>query len=131
MSNQHPNLAVLQRLNAAFASEDVEAMASCFAPDAVWSVPGDNPQAGTYEGPDEILGFLAGLGEATGGTIDQEDIATFTSDWGVVELIRVTGERKGRQYDNVELIAYQIEDDRIVSVVHRPDQTEADRFFAD
>ncbi len=47
-----------------------------------------------------------------------------------MELIRVKGQRKGLTYNNVELIAHQIEGDQIVNVIHRPDQDEADRFWA-
>lgn len=128
-TNTHPNVEVLNRLNEAFFAEDTEAILACFGEDAVWSLAGNNPMSGEYRGPAEILEFLGRLGEETGGTLAQEDIAVFASDWGVVELIRVTGQRRGLEYDSVDLIAYQIEGDKIVNVIHRPDPIEADRFW--
>ena len=126
----HPNAALLGKMNAAFAAHDADGVRACFAPDAVWNVPGSNAVAGSYRGPDEILEFFARLDHETGGTLHVETIAEFASDWGAVELIRTTGVRRGQSCDNVELIAYEMVDGKITNVIHRPDQVAADVFFA-
>lgn len=52
----------------AFNSGDGETLAGLFAADVVQHVPGDGPMAGTYKGPEAVLGYYMKLAEMTDGT---------------------------------------------------------------
>ena len=53
---------------AAFAAGDLDAVRSLFAPDITWTVPGRSSLAGTYRGPDAVIGYFLALFERSGGT---------------------------------------------------------------
>jgi ketosteroid isomerase-like protein len=64
--DQHMKL--VRRGYEAFNTGDVDTLMGLFAKDAVQHVPGNGPFAGTYKGPESILGYYAKLSEHTGGT---------------------------------------------------------------
>jgi ketosteroid isomerase-like protein len=56
---EHPNVELLRRGYAAFETGDMETLRSeLFAPDIVWHHLGDNPMAGEYEGPEQVIGLF-------------------------------------------------------------------------
>ena len=63
------SMAVVRRGYAAFNSGDAETLMSLFSHDVVQHVPGSSPLAGTYKGPEAVLGLYARLGEMTDGTM--------------------------------------------------------------
>ena len=58
---EHPNARLAATLVDAFSRGDLDTVAGCFSPDAVWDLPGHSSIAGTYKGPEQIVGFLANL----------------------------------------------------------------------
>lgn len=54
----------------AFNAGDVETLLSLFAGDVVVHVPGTGPLAGTYKGPEAVLGYYARLAELHDGTFN-------------------------------------------------------------
>lgn len=78
----------------AFAAGDVPAVLAMFADDISWHIPGRSPLAGTYTGPDEVLGFFQNIGERSGGTfnIDVHDVLDNGED-KVVVLLAETAQR--------------------------------------
>jgi ketosteroid isomerase-like protein len=73
---------LVRRGYTAFNAGDVDTLLELFASDAVQHVPGEGPLAGTYKGPQGILGYYARLAELTDGT--------FRAD-----LVDVHGDRRG------------------------------------
>ncbi|HST47300.1 nuclear transport factor 2 family protein [Jatrophihabitans sp.] len=61
-------MALVRRGYAAFNTQDVDTLRSIFAADVVQHVPGHGPLAGTYKGPDAVLGYYGKLAEMTDGT---------------------------------------------------------------
>ena len=60
----------VRRFYAAFAERDFDTVRACFAPDAVWHLPGRGVIAGDHRGWDEIYGnFLGRIGPLSGGTL--------------------------------------------------------------
>ena len=125
----NPNTTLARRMVEAFQRGDLAAVGACFAPDAVWELPGRSPVAGEHKGPDAILAFLAKAFELSGGTLTLEVIDILGSDWGAVQVQHVRAEHGGRRLDCVEVIAHEIVDGLIVRTYHRPDQYAIDAFF--
>jgi ketosteroid isomerase-like protein len=126
---EHPNATLARGLVAAFTRGDLATVAEYFAPDAVWELPGTSPVTGTYTGPEQIVGFLAKAYEMSGGTLALDVIDVLGSDWGAVQVQRVTAAAGDRGLDCVETLAHKIIDGRIVQTYHRPDQYAIDSFF--
>lgn len=127
--SEHPNATLARNLVAAFLRGDLDTVASAFAPDAVWDLPGRSAVAGTYKGREEIVGFLAKAFELSGGTLGLDLIDVLGSDWGAVQVQRVHAGHDGRRLDCVEVLAHEIVDGQIVRTYHRPDQYAIDAFF--
>jgi uncharacterized protein len=128
--NEHPHATLARALVADFTRGDLGAVHRYFADDTVWDLPGRSRVAGTYQGGDEIVGFLATSYELSGGTLAIELLDVLGSDWGAVQVQRVSAAHGGRTLDCVEILAHQIVDGRIVRTHHRPDQYAIDAFFA-
>ena len=65
---ENDQMQLVRRGYAAFNTGDVETLMGLFASDVVQHVPGDGPMAGTYKGPEAVLGYYGRLAEATDGT---------------------------------------------------------------
>ena len=128
MSKQS-NEEVTRTMVGAFGRGDLAAVGSCFADDAVWDLPGRSAVAGEYIGPDAITGFLAKSYELSGGTLKVELIDITSSDWGAVQVQRISASHDGRSLDCVEVLAHEIVGGKIVRTYHRPDQYAIDAFF--
>ena len=68
----HPNAEALRKGYGAFATGDMETVASLFADDIAWHQAGNSSLAGDFAGKDAVFGNLAQLAELTGGTFGQE-----------------------------------------------------------
>lgn len=123
------NARLAQELVTAFSRGDLEAVYSFFAADAVWELPGRSAITGTFKGPEEIVGFLARSFELSGGTLALELIDVLGSEWGAVQVQRVSAHRDDKVLDCVEVIAHEIVNGKIIHTYHRPDQYAIDAFF--
>jgi ketosteroid isomerase-like protein len=126
---EHANATLTRTMVDAFLRGDLATVASAFADDAVWDLPGRSAVAGDYKGPEAIVGFLARSFELSGGTLRLELIDILGSDWGAVQVQRVRADHDGRSLDCVEVLAHEIVDGRIVRTYHRPDQDAIAAFF--
>ncbi len=126
---EHPNTTLARTMVEAFSRGDLSAVRSAFADDAVWDLPGRGAVAGEYIGPDAIVGFLAKAFELSGGTLHLDVIDILGSDWGAVQVQRVSADHAGRTLDCIEVLAHQIVGGKIVRTHHRPDQQAIDAFF--
>ena len=123
------NTALVHTLIEEFLSGDLTAVATHFAPDAVWELPGRGVLAGEYKGPEAIVGFLARSFELSGGTLRLQVIDVLASESGAAHVQRVSAEHQGRRLDCVEVLAHEIVDGLIVHTYHRPDAHAIDAFF--
>jgi ketosteroid isomerase-like protein len=124
------NTALVRGLLSDFQRGDLAAVATHFAPDAVWDLPGRGPLAGEYKGPDAIIGFLARAFELSAGTLRLEVLDVLASDTGAAHVQRVTADNDGRRLDCIEILAHEIHDGRITRTHHRPDPYALDAFFS-
>jgi ketosteroid isomerase-like protein len=127
--SDHPNAVLVQRMVDAFSRGDLATVATHFASDATWQLPGIGQVAGTYTGPEQIVGFLAKAYELSGGTLALDLLTILGNDWGAVQVQRVTAKNNGRELDCVEVLAHHIVDGTIVHTYHRPDPYAIDAFF--
>jgi len=124
------NAALIRSVVEEFQRGDLAAVATHFAPDAVWELPGRGALAGEYKGPEAIVGFLARSFELSGGTLRLDVLDVLGSPGGGAHVQRVTAEHEGRRLDCVEVIAHEIVEGRIVHTYHRPDPYAIDAFFS-
>jgi ketosteroid isomerase-like protein len=80
----------------AFSRGDMETVRAMWTDDIEWVIPGRNPLAGTYRGPDAIMGFFAKLMDLSGGSFQLEVRDVMASDEHVAVLVHARAERAGR-----------------------------------
>ena len=80
----------------AFNTGDVDTLMRLFASDVVQHVPGDGPMAGTYKGPEAVLGYYGKLSEMTDGTFRAHLVDVHGDGLGHVTAVHQTvAERNG------------------------------------
>jgi ketosteroid isomerase-like protein len=127
--SEHPNRVVARRLWAAIAAADFEELREIIAPKSVWRMYGESPLAGTYEGVEAILGFLASVGERAD-ELRSDLLDIFVSDRGAVLRYSIHALRGDRVLDIEHLFLARIDDGRVVEAVFAPiDQHRYDRFW--
>ena len=125
------DVATVRRFYAAFADKDFETVQACFAPDAVWHLPGRGAIAGDHHGWEAIRDdFLAKVGPLSGGTLRAGlvDVAVGTDH--VVAVQHATANHDGRQLDVTACQLIRMEGGRIAEVRgHYSDQYAFDIFW--
>jgi uncharacterized protein len=114
------NDAVVRRIFDAFARQQGFALRDVFAPDAVWTVPGDGVMAGVFRGREEIFRFLGRLPKETAGSYRSRLIDVLASDRRAAALYRASGERNGRTLDLDQVLLFRIEDGLVQEVLALP-----------
>ena len=77
----------------ALGTGDRNLIASFWAEDMVWQVPGHNHLSGWYHGLDGFLGFMGQVGELSGGSFNMETISVIVeADWSA-DITRNRGKR--------------------------------------
>jgi ketosteroid isomerase-like protein len=114
------NEALVRRIFDAFARKEGLRLRHVFAPDAVWTVPGEGVMAGVYRGPEQILRFLARLPKETDGTYGSRLIDVLASEGRAAALYRASGERRGRRLELDQVLLFRIEDDLVHEVLALP-----------
>jgi len=113
-------LQVLDRYLDALLAGDLGAIRTSFAEDAAWTLHGDLPISGPWQGRDAIVDdFLVKVGgELFAPGTQRFDWLTRTADDRAAVLewrVRATT-RKGRDYDNRYLAIFEVADDHITAV---------------
>lgn len=80
---------------AALGSGDKNEIAKYWAEDMVWLVPGHNPLSGWYHGRDAFVGFMAKVGEMSGGSFNMKLITVMTNDDYSCDVTNNQGTRAG------------------------------------
>ena len=114
------NEAVVRRIFDAFAQKQGFALREVFAPDAVWTVPGDGTMAGVYRGREAIFHFLGRLPKETGGTYGSQLVDVLASDDRAAALYRASGERNGRRLDLDQVLLFRLQDGLVHEVLALP-----------
>jgi uncharacterized protein len=122
---------VVRQFYQSFAARDFEAVRSCFAPDALWHLPGKSAIAGDHVGWDAIFtDFLAKIGPLSGGTFKAELMDIAVGEQYVVAIQHATASHNGKSLDITGCQLMRIEDGKIVEVRgHYSDQEALDTFW--
>jgi ketosteroid isomerase-like protein len=123
------NDAVVRRIFDAFARQQGFALRDVFAPDAVWTVPGDGVMAGVFRGREEIFRFLGRLPKETGGTYGSRLIDVLASDDRAAALYRASGERRGERLDLDQVLLFRLEHGLVQEVLALPSDPAAFEAF--
>ena len=117
----------------AVADVDFHSAERCFAPDALWHLPGASPIAGDHRGWAQIRDdFLAKLGPLSGGTFRAELLDVTVGDIYVVAVQRATASRGDHTLDITGCQLIRVSDGVIHSVRgHYSDQTALDAFWVE
>lgn len=120
----------VHRLYAAVADRDVVALQACFAPDAVWHLPGRSAIAGTHAGWPAIGDFLAKLAPLSGGTFRAELLDVAVGRDHIVAIQHATADHGGRRLDVTGCQLMTLAEGRVVQVRgHYSDQEALDAFW--
>ncbi|MDQ3723570.1 MAG: nuclear transport factor 2 family protein [Actinomycetota bacterium] len=128
----HSNAEIIRSGYEAFAADDVPTVLAIFSDDISWHIPGRSPLAGTYAGPDEVLGFFQSLGERSGGTfnLDVHDILDNGED-KVVLLLTETAQRDDKSLSVSAVHVWGLEDGKATTFqAFVADEYEVDEFWS-
>lgn len=122
---------VVRRIFDAFARKQGFALRELFAPDAVWTVPGDGAMAGVYRGREAIFRFLGRLPKETDGTYASRLVDVLASDERAAALYRASGRRRGRSLDLDQVLLFRLENGLVQEVLALPSDPAAfDAFWS-
>lgn len=124
---------VVRRFYRAVAERDLPAAEACFAPDAIWHLPGHSPISGDHRGWAHIRDdFLAKLSPLSGGTFRAELLDVAVGDRYVVAVQHAAGGHQGRTLDITGCQLMLVRDGLIEEVRgHYSDQAALDAFWVD
>jgi ketosteroid isomerase-like protein len=125
-------MTLVRRGYAAFNTADVETLASLFADDVVQHVPGNGPFAGTYKGPEAVLGYYGALAEATDGTFRAHLLEVHGDGHGHVNAVhQISAARGGQKRVSRGSILFTCVGDKITDLLElHSDLPGDDAFFA-
>ena len=126
----HPHRLIAERLWTAIADAEIGRLAELLDDKSMWRMSGRSPLAGSYVGADEVLRFMALVGDLAS-ELRSDLIDIYVSDRGAVMRYSVHATRENRQLDTQQLLILDIEEDRIVEATFaQTDPVDYDRFFS-
>jgi ketosteroid isomerase-like protein len=129
MTNEE-NRAIARELWDAIAASDVDGLQRLMSEKCDWQVRGNSALAGQFVGIDEILTFMATVGERTD-ELRSTLIDVFTNETGAVLEYSIDAHRGGERLHTRQYFNARIEAGLVTSAVLIPEnQQEYDRFFA-
>jgi len=130
MKPDHPHFTLARTLWSAIADGDAETLGLLFAEDVTWRGVGLNPLAGTYHGPDEVLDYLASVGELTD-EFSSRLKSIYVNDEGAVVIYHVSAIRDGRSLEMDHLTRLDVRNGVVVEALTVPvDQRVNDEFWS-
>jgi ketosteroid isomerase-like protein len=130
MKPDHPHFTLARTLWSAIADGDAESLGLLLAEDVTWRAVGENSLSGTYHGPDEVLDYLARIGEVADEFSSRlENI--YTGDEGAVVFYHVSATRGGRSLETDFITRLTVKDGVVVEALMVPiDQRANDEFWS-
>lgn len=127
----HSHVVLARRLWSAIAEADVQTLSEVLAVKTVWRMYGRSPVAGTYEGVETVVGFLARVGELSD-DLEASLVDILVSERGAVMRYRISARRGAKRLEIEHLLLVEIEGGRVEEAVFAPlDQDRYDRFWLD
>ena len=116
MSEQHPNVAVINRMTAAVFENDRDTLADVFTKDMELHVRGPLPRPGDHRCVDGFLKALGAIFELTDGDVKIEQLfCTAEGPWAAEWEHCVLG-RNGKTLETKNAFIYRFEDGRIAQM---------------
>ena len=126
----HPHLTLARALWAATADGDAEALRLLFHADVQWRAVGLNPLSGLYHGPEEVLHYLAKVGESSDQFTSRFE-SVYVNDEGAVIVYHVSARRGVKTLEMDYLLRLEVRNGRITQATMIPlDQRENDEFWS-
>ena len=124
---------IVRRGYAAFNSADVDGLMSLFSQDVVQHVPGNGPFAGTYKGPEAVLGYYGKLAEMTAGTFRAHLVDLHSDGAGHVTAVHlISAEKNDESRVSRGSILFTLVGDKVTDLLElRGDIAGDDAFFSD
>jgi uncharacterized protein len=131
MTISEDDVATVRRFYSAFPDRDYETMEACFAPEAVWHLPGRNAISGDHRGWASIRAdFLEKTGPLSGGSLRAGLLDVAAGADHIVAIQHATAEHDGRRLDVTGCQLIRMENGRIAEVRgHYSDQYAFDAFW--
>ena len=131
MPSADENAAIIRKGYDLFNTGNLDELAKIFADGVVWHAAGRGRFAGAKQGRDATFAYFGQLVEATGGTFHAEPHDVAASGDHVLGMHTATGTRNGRSVSMHEVLAFHLQDGRIVEVWELFEDTQAwDEFLA-
>lgn len=113
---EHPNVARIRDLYAAFATGDFAVLNDTFTEDLVWHEGGRNQLSGDYRGREAVFEFFGKFMEVTEGTFHIDLHTVLADDEHGVALVVVTASRGGRTVKVNAVDAMHLRDGKVMEV---------------
>jgi ketosteroid isomerase-like protein len=127
---EHPNIARIKDVYAAFATGEFAALNDLFAEDLLWHQGGRNQLSGDYRGREAVFGFFGKIMEVTQGSFQVDLHAAFADDEHGVGLVVVTASRGGQNMNVNAVDVMHLRDGKVMEWWTVPtDQYAFDEFF--
>jgi len=125
-----PKVQAIMAYQANVATGNIDAARTVFDPEVVYTVPGRSQLAGTYTGPDAVMGYFGRLMELTNGTYTIPAMHWMVSDDHVSLFTTNTAERNGHAFTWTETIVFEFRGGRKSRIdLLSGDQYGVDQFF--
>ncbi len=118
----HPDAIVYRRTVDAFRAGDLDLVKTLIAPEVVWHVPGEHDMAGTIDGREALLTWLAQLAEI-GFWLVEHDV--FGSDRHVCAISTMGARRSGVEVETRVISIFRYREGRQVERWFYPDDAAA------
>lgn len=117
---RHPNLDLIHRGFDAFSSGDTAALLAQWTPDVVFHEIGRHSLAGSYHGPEAILGYFGRIVEITGGTHRLQLEHALADDAMGYVIYTEQAEVAGRSYESTLVMVVRFQDGKMAEMWDHP-----------
>ena len=128
MSQQHPNLQLINSFFRAYADNDLEAIKQILSPEIEWVIPGRHSLSGTKVGVEEVLSYFKQLHVYS---FQAKPIVMGLNDDYIIDChLNWSNRENGENIQGMSCLLWKITDGKISKVYNFPeDQHMIDAFF--
>ena len=109
--DEHPNAALVRRLQGSILAGDLEGVLDAYTDDAVYRVAGDNLLSGNHRGRQAIAALFVKAMEITGGSMRIVVDDVLADEGHTVTFWSGSAERPGKRLDAHGIMAFKVNDD--------------------